>query len=94
MLYTNYIKPSQVFDFARSTSRHNTQAMPLYELLRLRIIYNLVNPAESLTCVKQTTNSSSFKQAKTTNQSKLAKAEIFGSLAVALVLITMFGGVA
>jgi hypothetical protein len=94
MLYTNYIKPSQVFDFARSTCRHNTQAMPLYELLRLRIIYNLVNPAESLTCVKQTTNSSSSKQAKTTNQSKLAKAEIFGSLAVALVLITMFGGVA
>ena len=94
MLYTNYIKPSQVFDFARSTSRHNTQAMPLYKLYELRIIYRSLNQAESLTCAKQTTKSSSFKQAKTTNQSKLAKAEIFGSLAVALVLITMFGGVA
>ena len=93
MLYTNYIKPSQVFDFARSTSRHNTQAMPLYDLLKVRIIYRSLNQAESLTCAKQTTKSSSFKQAKTTNQSKLAKAEIFGSLAVALVLITMFGGV-
>ena len=43
MLYINYIKPSQVFDFARSTSRHNTQAMPLYELLKLRIIYIMLN---------------------------------------------------
>ena len=67
--------------------------MPLYELLKVRIIYRSLNQAESLTCAKQTTKSSSFKQAKTTNQSKLAKAEIFGSLAVALVLITMFGGV-
>ena len=90
MLFTNYIKPSQVSDFARTIYRHNTQAMPLYELLRLRIIYRSLNSAESL---NEPTKSSSFKQAKTTNQSKLAKAEIFGSLAVALVLITMFGGV-
>ena len=93
MLFNNYIKPSQVTDFARTTYRHRVQATPQDGLLTLRIIYRSLNNAELLTYPKKTTNSSSFKQAKTTNQSKLAKAEIFGSLAVALVLITMFGGV-
>ena len=91
MLFTNYIKPSQVSDFARTIYRHNTQAMPLDKLLELRIIYNLVNYPESL---NEPTKSSSFTQAKSTKQAKIAKAEIFGSIAIALVLVAMFGGVA
>ena len=91
MLFTNYIKPSEVSDFTRTIYRHNTQAMPLYELLKVRIIYNLVNYPESL---NEPTKSSSFTQAKSTKQAKIAKAEIFGSIAAALVLVAMFGGVA
>ena len=91
MLFTNYIKPSQVSDFARTIYRHNTQAMPLYELLKVRIIYKSLNRAESL---NKPTKSSSFTQAKSTKQAKIAKAEIFGSIAIALVLVAMFGGVA
>jgi len=91
MLFTNYIKPSQVSDFARSIYRHNTQAMPLYELLRLRIIYRSLNSAESLNL---SSKSSQLNQAKHSKQAKIAKAEIFGSIAVAFVLVVIFGGVA
>jgi len=90
MLFTNYIKPSQVTDFARPIYRHNTQAMPLYELLRLRIIYNLVNSVESVT---YTSKPSNFRQARQSNQAKLANLEIFGSIAVALILIVMWGAI-
>ena len=91
MLFTNYIKPSQVTDFARPIYRHNTQAMPQDALLELRIIYNLVNSVETL---NEPTKSSRFTKAKTTKQSKIAKLEIFGSIAVALILIAIFGGAA
>ena len=91
MLFTNYIKPSQVSDFARTIYRHNTQAMPLYELLKVRIIYKSLKRAESL---NEPTKSSSLTQAKSTKQAKIAKAEIFGSIAVAAILIAVFGGVA
>ena len=93
MLFTNYIKASQVTDFARSTSRHNTQAMPLYELLKLRIIYISLNYTELAKYFNQSTNSSRSNRPKTTNQAKLAKAEIYGSLAVALLLLAIYGGV-
>jgi len=88
MLFNNYIKPSQVTDFARTTYRHRVQATPQDGLLTLRIIYRSLNNAELLTYPKKTTNSSR------SNQTKLATAEIIGSLSVALILIAMFGGVA
>jgi len=91
MLSTKYIKPSQVIDFANPTSSVCTQAVPRDVLLTLRIIYRSLNKAESL---NQPTKSSSSNQAKSTKQAKIAKAEIFGSIAVALILIAMFGGAA
>lgn len=94
MLFTNYIKPSQVSDFARSIYRHNTQAMPLYELLRLRIIYRSLNSAESLNLPSKSSQLNQAKHSKYSKQAKIAKAEIFGSIAVAFVLVVLFGGVA
>ena len=91
MLSTKYIKPSQVIDFANPTSSVCTQAVPQDVLLTLRIIYRSLNLAESL---NQPTRSSSFNQANYLKQDKIAKAEIFGSIAVAFVLVVLFGGVA
>ena len=91
MLFTNYIKASEVADFARPIYRHNIQAMPQDALKELRIIYRSLNVAESL---NQPTRSSSFNQANYLKQAKIAKAEIFGSIAVAFVLVVLFGGVA
>jgi len=91
MLSTQYIKHSQVIDFANPTSSVCTQAVPQDVINLLRIIYKSLNRAESL---NKPTKSSSFTQAKSTKQAKIAKAEIFGSIAVALVLVAMFGGVA
>ena len=91
MLKDRYIKPSQVIDFANPTSSVVTQAVPLNILLFIRIIYRSLNYAESL---NQPTKSSRSNQAKLAKQSKIASAEIFGSIAVAVILIALFGGVA
>ena len=91
MLKNRYIKPSQVIDFANPTSSVVTQAVPLNILLFIRIIYKSLNHAESL---KNPTNSSRFNQAKLTKQTKIATAEILGSIVVAVILVALFGGVA
>lgn len=89
MLKNRYIKPSQVIDFANPTSSVVTQAVPLNILLIVRIIYRSLNSAESL---KNPTNSSRFNRPKLAKQTKIATVEIIGSIAVAIVLIAMWGG--
>lgn len=91
MLSTKYIKPSQVIDFANPTSSVVTQAVPLNILLMVRIIYKSLNSQNQLNLSNKSTD---FNQAETTKQTKIAKVEIFGSIAVAVVLIAIFGGVA
>jgi hypothetical protein len=39
MIFTNYIKPSQVFDFARKAHRHTAMASAFLNLSKVRIIY-------------------------------------------------------
>lgn len=47
-MFTNYIKPSQVSDFARTTYRHTAPMAHTILCPKVRIIYRIVNSAESL----------------------------------------------
>mgnify|MGYP003145095138 CR=1 FL=1 len=91
MLFTSYIKASEVTDFARTTYRRTAPMAVPHAEKELRIIYRSLNSAESLNL---SSKSSQLNQAKHSKQAKIAKAEIFGSIAVAFVLVVIFGGVA
>ena len=47
MIFINYIKPSQVFDFARKAHRHTAMAKAFLNLSKVRIIYRSLNSTKS-----------------------------------------------
>ena len=75
-MFTNYIKPSQVSDFARTTYRHTAPMAHTILCPQVRIIYRIVNSAESLDTITLPYRSYTAKVTKITRFTKFLKRNI------------------
>lgn len=75
-MFRNYIKPSQVSDFARTTYRHTAPMAHTILCPQVRIIYRSLNSAESLDTITLPYRSYTAKVTKITRFTKFLKKNI------------------